>query len=112
MERTNSKHTEQEKLQTSAKEHTKENYLIERKQIENSGIWIIGNKENGWFGAIGNNRITEMYTDEKELERKIKEKSWDMILRACICVAEQVWRAYAKVEANVIKEGLEKELDF
>ena len=55
--------SEELKTQELLEKTNKQDYLIERIDIEDSPFTIVGNKEMGYMGTMGKWKITE-YTDE------------------------------------------------
>lgn len=78
--------------------------IIEREQIDESIIWLIG-VEEGWFAAIGDKRITEIYKNKEELEELINKKDWNLITAMLTIMAEGVSR---ELEASIWKKIDEK----
>lgn len=54
--------------------------LVERHRVPDTGFDIIGNKEKGYFVALGIYRITEPKQTIKECEQMIKQKNYEIIL--------------------------------
>lgn len=61
---------------------------LEVNPIENTPFAII--KTNGeYFGAIGKHRITESYTNLGELEKELKDFSWNRVTQVIWAVVEK-----------------------
>lgn len=54
--------------------------LIEREKVENTGFEIIGNKEKGYFVALGIYRITEPRPSKGECRKMIANKDYEIML--------------------------------
>lgn len=57
--------------------------ITHREQYPNSPFWIIGNPEIGYFLALGDNRLTEMYPQIQDVRNHIMNHSWELILQMC-----------------------------
>lgn len=53
--------------------------LFKRKTLTTNGIMVIGNDERGYFAAIGNSRISEVYETYQEVEEKVADKDWEIL---------------------------------
>lgn len=77
------------KLQTSAEEsqnkvnssEQKNEQLIERYQIGESPLWIVGNKEKGYTVAIANRRLTVWFKSVEEAEHYLEDNKWEMTIK-------------------------------
>lgn len=82
--------------------------LIERWEWEESGIWVIKTEE-GYFAAIGNNKITETYEDRESVEIKLREKHWDILLLSIAVIGSKIGdeiedRIWRKIEDKLNNE--------
>ncbi|AXH75643.1 MAG: hypothetical protein [Microviridae sp.] len=96
--------------QTNANEqenNSKSGNMIEMNKIEGTPFVTVGltdrPKDRNTFIAIGNNRITEMMSQE-EAEFKIATKDWNLITSAINVIAIEAVKEYLKEE--------EKKKDF
>ena len=53
--------------------------LVERKQIGKSPLWIIGNRVDGYFVAMGKQRLGDVYNTIEEVEQGIEANMWEVI---------------------------------
>ncbi|AXH77765.1 MAG: hypothetical protein [Microviridae sp.] len=78
--------------QLNANEPYKENSsteLFEREQIKGSPLWIIGNKEQGYFVVFMKYRITETSLPSKlDCILWVEENKWDVILHIILIVRD------------------------
>lgn len=73
------------KLQNTTEETQQNNNnspseLVEREKVEGTGFEIIGNKEKGYFVALGIFRITEPKPSKGILRKMIQHKDYEIIL--------------------------------
>ncbi len=61
--------------------------LIERKELKDTPFVMVGT-EQGWFGAIGKHRITELKETEKEVKKELEEVTWNRIVQVILIVTE------------------------
>lgn len=61
--------------------------LLEIKSIPNTPFGMV-RMEDGYFIALGNTRITEIYDNEETLEKLVTEKHWDIILNCIIAITQ------------------------
>lgn len=54
--------------------------LVNRIPVENTGFWIIGDKDHGYFISLGAYRLTETRQTEEECREMIENKDWEIIL--------------------------------
>lgn len=76
--------TQEQLLQLQSTTQTADNLnsnsqLIEKEIHPGTAFQIVGNKEQGYFVALGYYRITEIHTKE-ECQRMINEKDYELIL--------------------------------
>lgn len=99
-------HTGSEKQSTNNQNSTE---IVQKQHIEGTGFDIVGNKEHGYFVAIGKYRITENKPIEDELYSAIGELSntgWEIIAGMIGAVTEAVKEME---EAQKIHNNEEKE---
>lgn len=76
-------HTKLLDIQTSIEgEQNKENLnseLIHREKVEGSPLWIVGNKEHGYFVAMGNHRLTDSAKTISEAREKLINEQYNII---------------------------------
>lgn len=82
--------------------------LIERWEWEKSGIWITKTEE-GYFAAIGNNKITDTYQNREDIEAKLIDKDWDLLLLAIAVIASKIGdeienKVWMKIEDKLNQE--------
>lgn len=64
------------------------NEIMKYKNIEDTPFTIVSqNKEH--FGIIGNHRITESYKNIEELEKNLKEFSWNKVTQVIWAIVEK-----------------------
>lgn len=61
---------------------------LEFTQIENTPFTIVKQKKE-YFGLIGEHRITDSYEDFNEIEKAIKEITWDRIVQVIWAITEK-----------------------
>lgn len=61
--------------------------LITRDEIEDSPFTIIGT-EGKYFGTMGKFRITEPRKTKKEVEKELKEITWNRIVQVILLLTE------------------------
>lgn len=67
--------------QTNAKENnSNSSELLGRMSIENTPFEIVGNKEMGYFAALGKFRITVPYQTPEEVQRFIDNNTYTVML--------------------------------
>ena len=78
-----SEQQELSKLFTSVEEsQSKENLtgeLLEREQVGTSPLWILGNKVDGYFLAIGKQRLSDVYKTADEVRDAMEDNKWQII---------------------------------
>lgn len=89
-----------EKINTNNQHSSEE--LVERHNYPNTGFLIVGNKEKGYFVALGQHRLTEFQT-YGECETAITEKNWDLIVNVISIFAHESAKQILneKTETNV-----------
>lgn len=65
-------------------------------KIEDTVFSIVNDPDNGWFLAIGHNRITEPVPTQKECLELLDKDKWNIIMKMIIIVTE----ATLKVDAE------------
>lgn len=90
MQQTKQKQTEQEKLETSVKEHMKENYsIMTNESYKDTIIRIIGNEEVGYKATIGRFSITENpYKYKEGLIEAIEELDIKIVVSMVMAMIE------------------------
>lgn len=79
--------------------------LIHKEPIENTPLWVIGNKETGYFLSIHNYRITEIYNTIDEAKDRLKIESWNIIARLTGIIIElQKKFEYKQIEIEQQRE--------
>lgn len=74
--------------QNDALEIPKEKSLIiEREQIENTPFWAL-RIENGWFLALGDNRLTPPYKTKKECIEHLDKHKWQVIMQVALIMSK------------------------
>lgn len=76
--------------QTNAEEPTNLNSseeLLEQNPIENTPFILVGNKEKGYFVAIGHYRLTPRTTKEQALGL-VEERDWNLLMAAMFTAVE------------------------
>jgi hypothetical protein len=58
------------------------------KNIEHTPFTIV-KQNNEYYGLIGNHRITEIYLDEKVLEKDLKKITWDRVVQVIWAITEK-----------------------
>ena len=53
--------------------------LLEREQISNSPLWILGNDVDGWFIAVGRQRLSGVYKSKEECRNSLEDDFWNII---------------------------------
>lgn len=61
---------------------------IEREQIENTPIYVIGNEEQGYCLTISNYRITTTKETKEEAIKTLETNKWDIICNIIIILQE------------------------
>jgi hypothetical protein len=70
------------------------NYLTEFKNIENTPFTIVKD-ETGYYGVIGNHRITEeAYESEEECTKEVIDINWNRLIQVIWAVTEK----FTKIE--------------
>lgn len=71
--------TSTENQNTNNKNSDLPSQLVEKEKYEGTGFHIVGNKEQGYFVALGTYRLTRMQTKE-ECITMIENKDYELIL--------------------------------
>lgn len=58
---------------------TDEKQIVERQEIEETPFHIVGNKEHGYFIALGRYRITETFREKREAVAELTHRKWKVI---------------------------------
>lgn len=89
---TTTKHADILNIQNGTEENqNKENSsLIHREQIENSGIWIIGSEDKGYFATFAKFKLTENMDTPEHVKYFIEDFKWDIITKIIACTV-QLW---------------------
>lgn len=70
-------------------EHPKDE-LLERDEIENTPFHVVGNRDRGYFIALGAYRLTELYPDKSSAVLSMDENKWTLILTMIGVAVEQL----------------------
>lgn len=58
--------------------------LIEQHEIQNTPFKAIGNKERGYFLALGANRLSQEFKNPDELTEALEKNKWNIILNLIV----------------------------
>jgi len=78
--------------------------LMEEMSIQGTPFRAV-KEEGGWFGAIGQNKLTDEFETTEELITWMEENHWELLIRVITMVVQTIDLHKAKV----IKELMEKE---
>lgn len=79
--------------QTNAENQDKPNSnseILKRKKIQDTPFWIVGNDEQGYFLAMGINRISEILPTPEEVEKYLSKNMWDVITKIMIVMIKEL----------------------
>ena len=80
--------SEELKTQELLEKTNKQDYLIERIDIEDSPFTIVGNKEMGYMGTMGKWKITEIYKTKEEAKETTEKPSWNRMVQVMLLIKE------------------------
>lgn len=86
MEKSEKLHTLGSVKKTDKQNSSKE--LIKRKEIKDTPFTVISVK-NGNFGVMGEYRITEVKESIKEVEKELKEITWNRIVQVMMILTKK-----------------------
>lgn len=85
------KHTQLLSIQNSVEETPKSNSNYERKKIENTPFWIIGDPDNGYNLIMGKWKLTpQTHKTKYELMQWMNKNKYNLILSMIICATQDI----------------------
>lgn len=61
--------------------------LIEQHELENTPFKAIGNKERGYFLALGANRLSKEFKNPDELKEALETNRWNIIINLIVQIS-------------------------
>lgn len=65
---------------------SKNTELIEKHQIENTPFWILGNKDDGYFLAMGKHRLCDLQKTKEQVQDYYNQHQWELIMQVAMIV--------------------------
>lgn len=66
--------------ETNTSNNNSNSELVEKERVDNTAFDIVGNKDHGYFIALGTYRLTPTYPLKATLKKMIKEKDYELLL--------------------------------
>lgn len=60
--------------------------FLQKVQIEKTPFWIIGERDEGYYLVIGNNRLTDPLKSVQEVREYLEENKWMVMLQMIMVV--------------------------
>lgn len=64
--------------------------IVERENIEKTPFWVIGNKERGYWLALGHHKLCDDKKTKKEVYKHLEENFWQVIICLIGVVSERI----------------------
>ena len=64
--------------------------LLTREEIKDSPFQIIGIPGSGFFGCLGQHRITKVQTTKEIVEKELKTINWNRIVQVVLVLIQQM----------------------
>lgn len=102
------KNTELLNTQTSVENTDKKpssTEIVQRIEVENSPLVLVGNDEDGWYVTLGRYRLSKRHMTEEAARKALQAEMWNIIMRMTYLITENQISSIHLMEQNELTKA-------
>lgn len=91
---TNADVTNQNNSNSNSKNSDPKDQLVYNEDYMQTGIWIRGSENTGYFATIGNHRVSDIMEDADTVRTQLDSTDWRTLLSVICVLAENITKSF------------------
>lgn len=83
---------------------TEKQIIVEKENIKDTPFWLL-KIEQGWFLAMGDNRLSEIYKTKKEALNHLEKNHWNIIMQLILIVEKTLKKEVDGQQDKILNEN-------